>query len=191
MKTWTIIFNLTKGKFFYPFFLLPFFLWNCGSSDQKVSSSPPAASQKTNLLPYHFILGNELFSFQSFDKAIEEYEKVLELDPNYSPAVQSLANSYLKLKNHKQAIKHWKKLLTLVKDEKQKTDIYFNLGIASFENKEKESALFYTFKALQLSIQYGNLKINFYAKDNLKAFKGFYNLTDAEIIDIVKSFKET
>lgn len=191
MGIWAIIFNLTRKRVLFLFFLLPFFLWNCGTSEQTASPPPPPPSSKTNLLPYHYILGNELFGFQSFDKAAEEYEKVLEINPNYPPAIQNLANTYLKLQKHKQAIKNWKKLLTILKDERKKIDIYFNLGIASFEEKKREDAVFYTFKALQLSIQYGNLRINTYAKDNLKSFKEFYKLTDPEMIDIIKNFKET
>jgi tetratricopeptide (TPR) repeat protein len=186
MEIWPIFFNLSKKKLFYIFFLLFFSLWSCEGSDQK--ASPPS---KINLLPYHHILGNELFGFQSYDEAIVEYKKVLEIDPNYSPAIQGIATSYLKLKKYEKAIKNWKKLLTLLTDEKQKVAIYFNIGIASFENKERESSLFYTFKSLQLSKQYKKPRINNYAKNNLEAFKRFYNLTEMELIDIIKRFEET
>jgi tetratricopeptide (TPR) repeat protein len=173
-------------KIWIIFFLLLFFLWSCETLAQM--ASPPS---KINLLPYHHVLGNELFGFQAYDKAIEEYKKVLEIDPIYSPAIKGLANSYLKLKKYEEAIKNWKKLLTLLTDEKQKVAIYFNIGIASFENKEKEGSLFYTFKALQLSIKHKKPRINNYAKNNLEAFKKFYNLTDTEVVDIIKRFEET
>lgn len=191
MKVLEIIINIAKKKLLFLFFLLHFFLWSCGTSEQNNSAPSSNPAPQNNLLPFHYVLGNELFAFQSFDKAVEEYEKVLEIDPYYLPAIQNLANSYLKLKNHKQAIKNWKKLLAILNDERKKVDIYFNLGIASFEDKKRENAIFYTFKALQLSIQYGNRRINAFAKDNLRSFKEFYKLTDQELIDIVKNFKET
>jgi tetratricopeptide (TPR) repeat protein len=186
MKICPIFSMITPKNIFYIFFLLPFFLWNCKGSDQKASQP-----SKINLLPYHHVLGNQLFSFQTYNKAIEEYKKALEIDPNYSPAIQGLGNSYFRLKKYEQAIKNWKKSLTLLTDEKQKVAIYFNIGIASFEIKEKEGSLFYTFKALQLSTQYRIFEYQKLAKRNLEAFKRFYNLTDAEVIDIVKHFKAT
>jgi len=183
MKTWTIFFNQGMKKIFSIFFL--FFLYNCEAKEQKSPRSPI-----TNLLPYHFILASDLFEFELFEKAIEEYNKVLEIDPGYSPALSGLGYSYLKLNKHDQAIKNWKKLLPLLKEGNQKAGIYLNLGLASFEKKKKASSLFYTFQALQLSTQHKSLRIQNNAKNNLVTFKNFFKLTDAEVIDIVKHFEK-
>jgi tetratricopeptide (TPR) repeat protein len=187
MNTWKIDIRLVKERLIYIFFLSPFLAWNCGVSDQ-----PSHITQKkVNLLPYHYILGNELFNFHSFKEAAEEYEKVLGIDPNYIPAIQNLANSYIKLNKDEEAIKNWKKLLKLQIDEKLKINTYYNIGVVSFKNKKKETSIFYTQKALQLSMQHKNNQVYPHAKANLKAFKEFYNLTDPEIANIVKNFKNS
>jgi tetratricopeptide (TPR) repeat protein len=184
MKFSTTFFNQGTKKVFSIFFL--FFLYTFEASAQET----PSLSE-VDLLPYHLILGKELFDLGLFDKAVEEYKRVLEIDPNHSSATKDLANSYLKLNKHEQAIQNWKKLLTLIKDKKEKAGINLNIGIASFEKKDKESSLFYTFKALQLSTQHRIFELQEFAKSNLENFKKFYNLTDAEVIDIVKHFKAT
>ncbi|MGQ9630130.1 MAG: tetratricopeptide repeat protein [bacterium] len=51
----------------------------------------PAAEQKNLMAEEHFIKGNDYFTQGQFDKAIEEFNKVLELNPNYRDAQEMLA----------------------------------------------------------------------------------------------------
>jgi len=183
MKVWKIFVKLIKNSLINIFFLFSFLSWNCGVSDQP----SPAPPKKVNLISYHYILGNELFNFKSFKEAAEEYKKVLEIDPNHIPAIQNLANSFIKLNKDEEAIKTWKKLIKLPLDENQKLNTFYNIGVVSFKMDKKESSIFYTQKAINLSTKNGNITINTHAKNNLRAFIKFYNLTDSEIIDIVNN----
>ncbi|MDH5385972.1 MAG: tetratricopeptide repeat protein, partial [Candidatus Aminicenantes bacterium] len=81
----------------------------------------------------HFALG---VSYQmvskSFDKAIEEYNKALELDPNYGDIFNMLAYTYIDMGNFEKAIENFEKYASLFPKDANPIDsmaeLYFQMG---------------------------------------------------------------
>ena len=67
-----------------------------------------------------------------FDKAIEEYHKALELDPNYGEVHNQLGYTYLRMRNFLKAIEHFEKYVFLNPDEaaplNSLAEAYFQMG---------------------------------------------------------------
>ena len=67
-----------------------------------------------------------------FDKAIEEYHKALELDPNYGEGHNQLGYTYLNMRNFLKAIEHFEKYVFLNPDEaaplNSLAEAYFQMG---------------------------------------------------------------
>ena len=67
-----------------------------------------------------------------FDKAIEEYHKALELDPNYGEAHDELGYTYLNMRKLLKAIEHFEKYVFLNPDEaaplQSLAEAYFQMG---------------------------------------------------------------
>jgi len=67
-----------------------------------------------------------------YDKAIEQYNKVLELDPNYGEAHNELGYAYLLKENFEKSIEHFKKYVSINPDEANPLDslaeAYFWMG---------------------------------------------------------------
>src|SRR5213078_59444 len=57
----------------------------------------------------HFLLGGGWFGQQEYDKAIEQYQKAVELNPSYSPAYNILGYSYRAVEKYPEAEGAFKK----------------------------------------------------------------------------------
>ncbi len=82
---------------------------------------------------YSLLSGSQLlFHQENFDKAIEEFNKALELDPNFGRAHNDLGYTYLRMGNYIKAIEHFKKYVSLHPDDANPLDslaeAYFQMG---------------------------------------------------------------
>jgi len=91
-------------------------------------SSPGNADE--SLIRAHFKKGNTFFETGYYSKAIENYNKVIELDPSYIKAYYNRGLVKQKLGLHDQAIKDFTKIIQLKSDYIQ---AYFERGNAYFD----------------------------------------------------------
>jgi serine/threonine protein kinase/tetratricopeptide (TPR) repeat protein len=81
----------------------------------------------------HYYLAVNYYSInENFDKAIEEFNKALELDPKFGRALNDLGYTYLRMGNYIKAIEHFKKYVSLHPDDANPLDslaeAYFQMG---------------------------------------------------------------
>jgi tetratricopeptide (TPR) repeat protein len=66
------------------------------------------------------------------DKAIEEYNKALELDPNYGMALNGLGYVYMRIRNYEKAVEYFKRYVSVSPGEANPLDslaeVYFRMG---------------------------------------------------------------
>lgn len=75
----------------------------------------------------HFNLGNVYTGRQAYDKAIAEFQKAIELNPNFSPAYNSLGYAYRPMGNDAEAERAFKKYIELVPNDPNPYDSYAEL----------------------------------------------------------------
>jgi tetratricopeptide (TPR) repeat protein len=80
----------------------------------------------------HYHLASYYDSEEMFDKAIEEYEKALELDPNYGYALNSLAYMYSDIGEYEKSIEYFKRYASVNPEDANPVDsvaeLYFRMG---------------------------------------------------------------
>jgi tetratricopeptide (TPR) repeat protein len=96
-------------------------------------------------------LGNAYARSGEYDLAIACYEKVLDLDPNFSYGYFNLGNLYHKKGDSDAAIRSYQKALAL---DPNMTEAYCNLGIVSQKQGQYDRAITYFRKALEIDPQY-------------------------------------
>jgi serine/threonine protein kinase/tetratricopeptide (TPR) repeat protein len=92
--------------------------------------------QMTNKYPKekraHHELGRYYRNQKLYDKAIEEYNRALELDPSFGPSLNLIAYTYFQLENYEKAIEYFKKYASVSPGDANPldsmADIYFRLG---------------------------------------------------------------
>jgi tetratricopeptide (TPR) repeat protein len=75
----------------------------------------------------HNILGNHYFGQQEFELAIEEYEKAIKINSNFSPTYNQLGYAYRSLENYNEAENAFKKYIELIPDDPNPYDSYAEL----------------------------------------------------------------
>ena len=97
----------------YPLFLYSMKRFDQGFSEHKqsVAIDPLSLIQLTNV-------GDGLYYAHQYDRAIEQYQKALELDPNFSNAQLALASTYDRKGMYKEAIAEWQKGFTTEGDSR-------------------------------------------------------------------------
>ncbi len=85
----------------------------------------------------HFKKGFEYQNQGSLDKAIEEYQKALQLNPSYTQVYTNLGAVYLGKQDYDQAILQFKKVIELNYFDKK---AHYNLGLAYLRKGEVEKA---------------------------------------------------
>ncbi|MFX1521238.1 MAG: tetratricopeptide repeat protein [Promethearchaeota archaeon] len=65
----------------------------------------------------HFVKGNEYFEQGEFEKAIEEYQKAVEIDPNFYQAWNKMGDAYNTLGNAEQALECYERSLEIKPDQ--------------------------------------------------------------------------
>lgn len=118
-----------------------------------------------------FIKGVEAYQSKDYKKAVEYYEKAIELDPNNSRIHNNLGNVLDDLGRHEEAIKKYKRAIEL---DSNNDKAYYNLGIVLGELKQSEEAIKMYEKAITI------------APNNINA----YNNYGFELIALEK-YKET
>jgi len=99
----------------------------------------------------HSYLGNYYDNQHLYDKAIEEFNKSLQLDPNDGYTLKSLANTYNNLKNYENAIKYLNKYASLFPHE---ADPYHSIGGVYFKMGRLDQALENYKKALSIKADF-------------------------------------
>lgn len=95
-------------------------------------------------------LGNDYFDTERPKLAIEAYSKALKLKPNTVPIMNDIAVMHRKLGNYHDAIKYFKKSLTI---EPENVQALYNLGIVYFIDLiEKETGISYWRKYINIYI---------------------------------------
>jgi tetratricopeptide (TPR) repeat protein len=85
----------------------------------------------------HFKKGFDYQNQGDLDKALEEYNKALELNPNYVQVYTNLGTVYLGKEDYDRAIQHFKKSLELNYLDKK---AHYNIGVAYLYKGEAEKA---------------------------------------------------
>ena len=95
--------------------------------------------------------GNSYFDKGNYEKAIENYNMAIILNPHFSEAYFSRALAYYYLKNYDRAISDYKKALEL---DPNNPVIYNNLGDAYYRKQDFDTAIEMYDKAIELNPKY-------------------------------------
>ncbi len=101
-----------------------------------------------NLIQYYKKFGNDLYTGQKYDDAINYYKKILEIDPNHADALFNIAACEFCRKNYNESIEYYNKTLKV-----NPNDAEAYLGIADCEKALKNfyAALKHYKKSSELS----------------------------------------
>jgi len=75
----------------------------------------------------HFLLGGGYFGQQDYDKAIAEYKRATEINPDYSPAYNLLGYAYKQVEKYDEAETAFKKYIELIPGDPNPYDSYAEL----------------------------------------------------------------
>ena len=109
-------------KSFLVFFLIFGFL-SCSSKEKRAEK--------------HFKKGFAYQNQGNLDKALEEYGKAIQLNPNYGKVYTNIGTVYLERQDYDQAIQQFKKVIEL---NYYDTKAHYNLGLAYLYKGEKDMA---------------------------------------------------
>ena len=124
-------------------------------------TSPSSPQNHNNLGDYYGRQGN-------FEKAVEEFKKAIELNPNYGDAFHNLANTYQQMERVDEAIENYQKAASINPNLWQS---YQNLAAIYFDQKKLDLAEENLKKAIAVNPQNANLYTNLgiiYLQLNLK-----------------------
>jgi len=102
------------------------------SGDKELSILQEMAEKYPKEKQVHYELASHYDSDEMFDKAIEEYEKALELDPNYGYALNSFAYMYSDMGEYEKSIEYFKRYASINPNDANPVDsvaeLYFRMG---------------------------------------------------------------
>ncbi len=102
------------------------------SGDKRLSILQEMAEKYPKEKQVHYELASYYDSREMFDKAIEEYERALELDPNYGYALNSFAYMYSDMGEYDKSIEYFKKYASVNPHDANPVDsmaeLYFRMG---------------------------------------------------------------
>jgi len=107
----------------------------------------------SNLGALYFFLYQKTNDMKTYNKAIENFKKAIELDPFYQSAYYGLGLAYLEVSNFEEAIRCFKKVLELKSDD---GEAMLHLGFTYMSKGDKINACKY-FTALKSSPSYNSL----------------------------------
>lgn len=90
-------------------------------------------------------------------RALQEFQKAIELKPNYGDAYHNLGNAYREIGEYDKALENYQKAASFNPNLWQS---YQNIAALYFENKQYDKALEYIQKAIQINPKNINLRVN-------------------------------
>ena len=103
---------------------------------------------RENLAMTYYNRGNAYREIKQHEKAIEDYNKAIELNPKYAMAYNNRGNAYREIKQHERAIEEYNKAIEL---NPNLAMAYNNRGVAYCEIKQHERAIEEYNKAIELN----------------------------------------
>lgn len=107
-----------------------------GLADTTPGGKPPESNAALDT----FRKGQGYFQLLMFDKAIREFEKALELQPDYLPARLYLAMGHMRLGNDAEAYRHFRFIISLSEHAQMKAISYNAMGCIQAKNANMEQA---------------------------------------------------
>ncbi|GMT48567.1 MAG: aerotolerance regulator BatB [bacterium] len=106
--------------------------------------------------------GNEYYKSKQYKKAIEEYNRAIEENPEDYYAHLYRGNSYYKKNDLKKALRDYKNGLNLVENPKSKSDFYYNMGRTAYQMGDRARALKWYRKSLKENPDHRKARYNYY-----------------------------
>ncbi len=106
--------------------------------------------------------GNEYYKSKQYKKAIEEYNKVIEENPEDRDAFLYRGNSYYKKNDLKNALRDYKNGLNLTENPKSRSDFYYNMGRTAYQMGDRVKALKWYRKSLKENPGHQKARYNYY-----------------------------
>ena len=122
---------------------------------QKLYGKIKIPAKTNNYIKWHNI-GNEYFELKEYTKAIETFQKSIDLKPDFLEARNNISKAFLKTKNYDEAIKYLKQNIEIQPDNE---NTLFNLARYYSLIKNKEQAIKYLKKCLEIDSKFGELAI--------------------------------
>lgn len=85
--------------------------------------------------------GNDYYKQQQYEKAIDAYERALNMDPMNNTAKFNSANCLVKLGKNEEAIKLYENILMNTGDAELKGKVYYNIGVIFSSQKQLEASI--------------------------------------------------
>lgn len=154
--------------------------WRVKNNEQCELMANKSLLINSNNAKAHHYLGH-IYSEKEYEKAIEHYEKAIELAPNLTYSYHGLGNAYSYKKEYDKAIECYNKAVLI---DPQYSSAYHNLGIVYSDKENYDKAIECYDKAIQLD---SNLDISYYCradvyfeqnklKDSLKDYETYISL---------------
>jgi tetratricopeptide (TPR) repeat protein len=100
-----------------------------------------------NKVKKYFEEGNKFYDEQNYEKALDCFQKAIELNPQYAEAYKRIGNIYFALQDYEKVIKYNKKAIKYKPDY---IDAYFNAGLACHYKQDYNNVIKYFKKVIEL-----------------------------------------
>jgi tetratricopeptide (TPR) repeat protein len=107
----------------------------------------------------YFILGNYHTAKHSYQSAVSNYEKCINIKPDYSDAYLNKGNTYFYLSNYEEAINCYNKVVEI---DPKDMEAYNNLGVVYENTGELAKAIEYYKKSARLGYEPAMIVLRFY-----------------------------
>jgi serine/threonine-protein kinase len=121
------------------------YLSEVGRTEEALAQMKKALELEPLSVPYNGNLAMIFYRTRQYDRAIEQYQTTLELDPNDAFAHELLGNSYEQKGMQKESVAEWSRALTLTGDNESATMLKrtfaasgFNAAVRFFWEKKLE-----------------------------------------------------
>ncbi|MDP2922339.1 MAG: tetratricopeptide repeat protein [Candidatus Omnitrophota bacterium] len=113
--------------------------------------------EKVSQAGFYFVQGGDCLFGGDYNQAIENYEKAIQIDPNYVEAYNNLGYSYRSIGKYKQAITYYQKAIQI---KPNFIPAYANLGALYNQLNEYQNAKDYLTKGVQIDPDFAELYNN-------------------------------
>ncbi|TRT65107.1 MULTISPECIES: tetratricopeptide repeat-containing serine protease family protein, partial [unclassified Microcystis] len=147
--------------------------WAVLSELKRYDEGLAAINQAINLAPraaWYYNRGNLYYYQQKYDLALSDYDKAIELNPNYAYAYYNRGNLYKNLQKYELALADYDKAIEL---NPNYAKAYYNRGVLYYDQKKYELALADWNKAIELN---PNFTDAYYNRGNLYYNQQKYDL---------------